>query len=180
MPLLRTFYAIARGLVILRCDERAGFKIAPIRALIDLMMLGRIGLGCALGMTLYAGAAHADVTAVYGCRFYVDGKVYAEFRIDEIDHTEWAYEGLFDPPQGKPVKTEVEAEGSLAADDALRFVLPEQQVEIAVADTLDFVNARYSGPVMKDLPGECEQAETSAALNRWFLERERQHKRGSR
>lgn len=137
----------------------------------------KLGIGCAFGASLLATAAVADVTAVYGCRFYVDGKVYAEFRIDEIGHTEWADEATFDPPQGKPQKVEVEAQGTPFDHEALRFRLPSHDVEIVVANTLDYVNARYSGPKRKDLPGECEQADSVNHLNRWFLEREREHKK---
>lgn len=144
------------------------------------MKLGRYGLGCALGMILLSGAAAANVSAVYGCRFYVDGKVYAEFRINELNHTSWADEAIFDPPQGKPQKVNVETEGNPADHNALRFRLPEQNVEIVVANTLEYVNARYSGPTRKDLPGECEQADSGNELNRWFLERERERKKHPR
>lgn len=137
----------------------------------------KLGIGCAFGASLLATAAEANVTAVYGCRFYVDGKVYAEFRINEINHSDWANEATFDPPQGKPQKVEVETHGNPIDHNALRFRLPSQDVEIVVANTLDFVNARYFGPKRKDLPGECEQADTANALNRWFLERERESKK---
>lgn len=144
------------------------------------MKLGKIGLGCALGIIGFAGSADAGVTAVYGCRFYQDGKVYAEFRINEIDFTKWDDEGFFDPPSGKPVKTGVEAKGTPGEDEGLVFRLPKEDVEIVVANTLDFVNARYSGPEEKNLPGECEQADTKNALDRWFLERQQEHKRKPR
>ena len=140
----------------------------------------KLGIGCVLCASLLATAAEAKVTAVYGCRFYVDGKVYAEFRIDEINHTDWADEATFDPPQGKPQKVEVETQGSPFDHDALRFRLPTRDVEIVVANTLNYVNARYSGPTRKNLPGECEQADSSNHLNRWFRERERERKKSGR
>ncbi len=139
--------------------------------------LGRFGLGCALGMTVFAGAAQASVTAVYGCRFYVDGKVYVEFRIDEIHHTQWAKQASFERGANKPVRTDVEVEENPSQKDALRFRMPEQKAEIVVANTLEYTNARYFGPTRKDLPGECEQADTGNALNRWFLERVQQRKK---
>lgn len=167
--------------VILRCDDATRFnsrhRCGPIRRI---MKLGKIGLGCALGIIGFAGSADAGVTAVYGCRFYQDGKVYAEFRINEIDFTRWDDEGFFDPPTGKPLKTEVETKGVPGEDEGLVFRLPKEDVEIVVANTLDFVNARYSGPEEKNLPGECEQADTKNALDRWFLERQQQHKRKPR
>ncbi len=69
-------------------------------------------------------------------------KVYAEFRINEIDFTKWDDEGFFDPPTGKPVKTAVEVKGVPGADEGIVFRLPKEDVEIVVANTLDYVNAR--------------------------------------
>lgn len=142
--------------------------------------LGKLCLGCALGAGLFAGAAEANVTANYGCRFYVDGRVYVEFRIDEINHTQWAAHGTFTRGSAKPVRTDVEADGNPDDHHALRFKLPKQDAEIVVANTLEYTNARYSGPQRKDLPGECETADNSNALNRWFIERERERKKGAR
>ena len=70
--------------------------------------------------------------------------------------------------------------GTPGEDEGLVFRLPKEDVEIVVANTLDFVNARYSGPEEKNLPGECEQADTKNALDRWFLERQQEHKRKPR
>lgn len=133
--------------------------------------------GLALGLTIIAGSARADVTAVYGCRFYVDGKVYAEFRINEIDHTEWDEVATFDPPDGKPFKADVMVRENAGEDEKLRFQVDRDGIEIVVADTLDFENARYFGPKLKNLAGECEQADSPRALVRWFQERERQRRR---
>lgn len=135
---------------------------------------------CALGMTMVAGAAEANVTATYGCRFYVDGRVYVEFRIDEINHTQWAAHGTFTRGSAKPVRTDVEADGNPDDHHALRFKLPKHDAEIVVANTLEYANARYSGPTRKDLPGECEQADSNNQLNRWFQERERERKKAGR
>lgn len=145
-----------------------------------MILLRKLGIGCVFCMCLFATTAEANVTAVYGCRFYVDGKVYAEFRINELNHTDWAGEGTFDPPNGKPQKVDVEAEGTPGEVKGLRFTLPGNGVEIVIANTLDYVNARYSGPLRKDLPGECEQADSANALNRWFVERERERKKSGR
>jgi len=142
--------------------------------------LGRFRLGCALCASLFATAASASVTANYGCRFYIDGKVFVEFRIEELSHTRWAEQGTFIRGKAKPVLTDVEAEGSPVDHGAMRFRLPEKEVEIVVANTLEYANARYSGPQRKDVPGECEQADTRNALNRWFLERERETKKRGR
>jgi hypothetical protein len=142
--------------------------------------LRRFGFCCALGMSMIAGTAEANVTGTYGCRFYVDGKVYVEFRIDEIRHAQWAEHGMLTRGANKPIRTDVDVEENASAKEALHFRLPEQKAEIVVANTLEFANARYSGPTRKDLPGECEQADTQNALNRWFIERARERKKGSR
>ena len=144
------------------------------------MTLRSMGWGCVLAATLFANTAEANVTANYGCRFYVDGKVYVEFRIDEIRHTQWAGHAIFIRGKDKPGRTDVEVEENPAQKEALKFTLPKQKAEIIVANTLDYVNAIYNGPTRKELPGECEQADTSNALNRWFLERERDKKRNNR
>lgn len=151
------------------------------------MKLGQLGLGSAPRISpfiialfitpIFVTASHANVTAVYGCRFYVDGKVYAEFRINEINHTDWAERGTYDPPEGKPIEVKVEAEGALGGPQGLRFRLPAREVEIEIANTLSFVNARYSSPALREVPGECEQADNRNALNRWFIEREKQRKK---
>lgn len=141
------------------------------------MTLRSMGSSYVLAFTLFAGAAEANVTANYGCRFYIDGKVYVEFRIDEIRHTQWADYATFTRGDQKPVRTDVEVEENPAQKEALKFVLPKQKAEIIVANTLDYVNAVYNGPSRKNLPGECEQADTGNALNRWFIEREREKKR---
>ncbi len=133
-----------------------------------------------LGTILIAHAANADVTAVFGCRFYVDGRVFAEFRINEIDHTDWADEATFDPPSGKPRKVDVKIEGEPGQRVALRFRMPNEGVEIRVSDELKYVNASYFGPIRQNLSGECEQADNARALTRWFAERERQHRRHKR
>ncbi len=144
------------------------------------MTLRSMGWSCILAATLFTSAAQANVTANYGCRFYVDGKVYVEFRIDEIRHTQWADQGLFTRGKAKPVRTDVEVHENPAQKDALKFVLPDQKAEIVVANTLDYINAIYNGPTRKELAGECEQADSGNALNRWFLEREREKKRNPR
>jgi hypothetical protein len=156
-------------------------RIARIRQQIgDEMTLRSVGLGFVLAAATFAGAAEANVTANYGCRFYLDGKVYVEFRIEEIRHTQWAEQASFTRGNAKPVITDVEVEENPAQKDALKFLLPEQKAEIVVANTLDYVNAVYNGPTRKALPGECEQADSRNALNRWFIEREREKKKNPR
>jgi len=149
----------------------------PIKSDGEEMTLRSMGSACVFAFTLIASTAQANVTANYGCRFYVDGKVYVEFRIDEIRHTQWAEHATFTRGNGKPVRTDVEVEENPAQKDALKFVLPKQKAEIIVANTLDYVNAVYNGPSRKELAGECEQADTRNALNRWFIERERETQR---
>jgi hypothetical protein len=144
------------------------------------MTLRSMGWGAVLAAATFAGAAQASVTASYGCRFYLDGKVYVEFRIEEIRHTQWAEQASFTRGNAKPVMTDVEVEENPAQKEALKFILPAQKAEIVVANTLDYVNAVYNGPSRKALPGECEQADSGNALNRWFLEREREKNKSPR
>lgn len=147
------------------------------------MKAGIFGLSCALGITILfalTGAAAAEITAVYGCRFYADGKPYAEFRINEIDHTDWSDEAILDPSNEDPRRIKVDVKGEPGERHPLHFKLDDEGIEIRVSDELTYQNAEYIEPSDKSIAGECEQADSERALHRWFSERERQHRRLNR
>lgn len=136
---------------------------------------------CVLLGVLWASQASAEVTGVFGCRFYLKDTIYAEFTIDEIDDANWAPTGELDHPiRKKPVRLQVTAKDYATDDELVRFSMLGGEIRIRVTDTIKPVNAKLYDSLIGDLPGECDRRDTRSELQDWFSESERRRLRQSR
>jgi hypothetical protein len=107
-----------------------------------------------------------------------------EFRIDEIRHAQWAEHAHASSRGARQAESAPMSKSRRKPRHRRKRCnsrLPEQKAEIVVANTLE-LRQRASIPARRarNCPANANRPTRGNALNRWFIERARERKKGSR